>query len=298
MWTEYFRPTTLDDIIGHGEHINVLKEKITIKDKDNKIKSLRLMFYGPPGTGKTSTAQALINDLKISRTFQKNASDDRTLTGMSDIREFVLLNSDMGGILFLDECDNLTSDAQDSLRRIIDSRAVENIHIILCVNDLGGVSEELQDRLVILQFKQVDTPSHVAFLRAVLTKSGVTNPVSDATLGAIIRAASGDIRQSINELCACYILAVSRGRDELEARHKSTLSVILATFWTISGNERLTLIHRAMEQGYTCSDIINLLGKTICECDTAKEEDIRTIFLSLKAIKAGCEDKIHMLTLC
>ena len=298
MWTEHFRPATLNDIVGHVEHISMLKEKIKqIVENDTSIKGLRIMLYGPPGTGKTSTVQALINDLKLTRTFQKNASDDRTLTGMSDVRDFIISNPEKS-ILFLDECDNLTSDAQDSLKRIIDSKAADDVHIILCVNDLSGVSEELQDRLVILQFKHVDTPSHVAFLRGVLTKSGITKPVSVQTLTTIIKSAFGDIRQSINELCACYILSVSRFNDEIEARHKSILSVILNSFWLSIPEDRQKLLDRATEQGYTCADIINLLSKTICECDTAKEEDIQTIFLSLKAIKAGCVDKIHMLTLC
>lgn len=292
MLTEEFRPKTFDDVVGHNEHVRILKSYCSSHGL------VRLLLYGPPGTGKTSTAIVTINELIKLGNFDndcvlfRNASDDRTMLGISDVREFISLRG--RGIIFLDECDNLTQDAQDSLRRIMDSKQADLFHFILCVNDISGIAAEIKDRLVTLRFSKIDISSHVSFLKRVATRLDKTAP--DDVFMDIIKETDGDIRQSINELLACCILSTVRSTP-LMSRHKSTLNSLLCSFWSKSIEERRNHILLAEASGYTCPDIVSALWKLVC-CEPASKKDVELICMSMAAINAGCVDRIHMLRLC
>src|SRR3989344_5259118 len=208
------------------------------------------------------------------------------------VREFISLRG--RGIIFLDECDNLTQDAQDSLRRIMDSKQADLFHFILCVNDISGITAEIKDRLVTLRFSKIDISSHVSFLKRVATRLDKTAP--DDVFMDIIKETDGDIRQSINELLACCILSTVRSTP-LMSRHKSTLNSLLCSFWSKSIEERRNHILLAEASGYTCPDIVSALWKLVC-CEPASKKDVELICMSMAAINAGCVDRIHMLRLC
>ena len=89
-----------------------------------------LLLYGPPGTGKTSTAVSLAIDIfgpkKSGFVLELNASDER---GIGVVREQIksfaatktlslsATNAPSFKIIILDECDAMTSAAQNALRR-------------------------------------------------------------------------------------------------------------------------------------------------------------------------------------
>ena len=84
-----------------------------------------MLFYGPPGTGKTTTvlacAQKLYGDKYKNMILELNASDDR---GIDVVREQIknfasaqTLFSSGFKMVILDEADNMTQAAQNSLRR-------------------------------------------------------------------------------------------------------------------------------------------------------------------------------------
>lgn len=142
-WVEKYRPTALADVLSHGNIIAtrtfvlsclvtfLLNQRCIVRRFASNGKLPHLLFYGPPGTGKTSTAVSLANDIfgvhgKAAMVLELNASDERGITVVRDqIKNFAatrtLSSSHPSGgnfkLIILDECDAMTSAAQNALRR-------------------------------------------------------------------------------------------------------------------------------------------------------------------------------------
>ena len=197
LWVEKYRPKTLDEIIDREEIVTRLKAFVKSGNVPN------MLFVGPPGTGKTTAALALVNDLyqgsTTGRFMELNASDER---GINTIREIV---KDFARsrpsteipfkILILDESDNMTQDAQQALRRIME-RYASVTRFILLANYQWGIIEPIQSRCAVFRFPPL-SPTHIreGVIR-VLEKEGVS--WTEEAIDEIVKAARGDMRKAIN----------------------------------------------------------------------------------------------------
>jgi len=155
IFAEKYRPQTLDDVIGQEDAIASLKGFI----KHDKVP--HMLFTGPAGTGKTTTAVALAKDLYGENWkeyfLEMNASDDN---GINTIREKVKSYARIKvigrkyKIIFMDECDNMTKDAQSALRRIIEMYS-DKCRFILSCNYPNKIIDPIKDRCVVFRFKSI-----------------------------------------------------------------------------------------------------------------------------------------------
>lgn len=141
LWTEEFRPTTLDNYICSEE----FKEKIEGWIKENDIP--HLLLVATPGTGKTTLSKLLINTLDCDSLFI-NASDE---SGIETIREKVKQFASSAGfrpikIIVLEEAGRISKDAQAALLNIIEEYS-RNTRFILTTNYINKIIEPLQSRL-------------------------------------------------------------------------------------------------------------------------------------------------------
>jgi len=196
MWVEKYRPRRLDDIVGQERAVSTLKNLVK-----NKVK-VNLLFVGRAGVGKTSAAYAYANELGLT-VIEFNASDER---GIQTIREKIkpLAMSAGDKIILLDEADNMTEDAQQAFRRIMEK---SNARFILTANYEPGIIEPIRSRCLLLRFRPLTEDEIMRYLAEVFKKEGLKGftggeSVEDLyrVLRQIIRQYNGDLRRILNTL--------------------------------------------------------------------------------------------------
>lgn len=144
MWTEKYRPKSLDKMINQTEIVERLKGFVRARNVPHCI------FAGPPGTGKTTAALCLAHNLYgegyRKHLMELNASDER---GINVVRETVKTFARIRSIgetpfkiMILDEADNMTSDAMQALRRTME-RFTETCRFVLMANYSGKIIEPI-----------------------------------------------------------------------------------------------------------------------------------------------------------
>ncbi|MBU0952868.1 MAG: replication factor C small subunit [Nanoarchaeota archaeon] len=200
VWTETYRPRKLDEIIGQQHIISRLKAWVKEKTIPN------MLFAGPAGVGKTTTALALARELFGDHwrdNFQEtNASDDRGINVVRGrIKEFASTKPIGAGfkIVFLDESDALTSEAQQALRRTIEKHAGVCRFILSC-NYSNRIIEPIQSRTAVFRFKRLDQKDVETYLQRIV--AGEKLKAAKEGLQAIINVTEGDLRKATNLLQA------------------------------------------------------------------------------------------------
>ena len=207
MWVEKYRPIKLEQVINQKEIVNGLKNLIK-----NPYEIPHLLFAGPAGVGKTTTALCIARELLGEdwqrNTLELNASDERGIKMVRErVKEFAAvmkLATDTKDnvsfrIIILDEADEMTSEAQTALRRIIEDSSKTTRFIIIC-NYLSQIIQPIQSRCVVFRFMRLAKEDVIGYLKMICEKEGVK--YEEKALSQIYGATSGDLRHSINILQA------------------------------------------------------------------------------------------------
>ncbi len=199
-WVEKYRPQTLEEVVGQDHIIPRLKRYVEEGNMPN------LMFTGPAGVGKTTTALALAKEMLgeywRQNFLELNASDARGIdTVRNDIKNFSRLKS-VGApfrIIFLDEVDNMTKDAQHALRREMEMYTKTSSFILSC-NYSSKIIDPIQSRCAIFRFTPIKGSQIIKRLKIIAEAENVT--ATAGALESIVYFAEGDMRRAVNILQA------------------------------------------------------------------------------------------------
>ena len=198
IYMEKYRPQGFDDVVGQSQVIKYLKEFVKNKNVPH------MLFAGPAGCGKTTTAIALARELygKDWKHYflEMNASDERkleTIRGkVKDSARIKVIGQDFK-IIFMDEADNLTWDAQPALRRIMEVNSSKCRFILSC-NYPNKIIEPIKDRCVTFRFRAIRPNDMKIMLKKIAQSESID--ITDSALHLLATLSNGSVRTALNTL--------------------------------------------------------------------------------------------------
>ncbi len=202
VWIEKYRPRTFDDVKGQEQIVEKVKAFVEQQNLPH------LLFAGPAGVGKSSLslviARQLFKDTFSQNFIELNASDERGIdvirVKVKDFARTKTMGSVPFKIIFLDECDSLTKDAQQALRRTMESYT-HNTRFILSCNYVSKVIDPIQSRCVVFKFKPLGKEQLLVLTENIARNEGLQ--ITDAVKQALCEISEGDCRRLENIMQSC-----------------------------------------------------------------------------------------------
>ena len=282
MWVEKYRPKKISDLVNQKEIMGSLNALLK-----NQSEMPHLLFSGSAGVGKTSAAICLSREILGEHwrdySLELNASDER---GIGMVREKVKKFSRFAGlnteipfkIIILDEADEMTSDAQTALRRIIEDTA-KYCRFILIANNLSKIIEPIQSRCVVFKFTRISNKEISSQLKFIAQKEKIK--ADEKGLETICDYADGDIRHAINILQA----AASRGSIDVSSvksvigltKTKDVQDVLKLALAGKVSDAREKMIELIKVYGMSESDFLKYINQAVFASKTNNIEGILEI---------------------
>ena len=199
IWTEKYRPSKFEDLVGQNEIIK------RIESLTNSLNIPHLLFAGPAGTGKSTLALIIVKELFKENWkenyLELNASDERGINVVREkVKNFARTKS-LGNvpfkIIFLDEADALTPEAQQALRRTMENYS-STCRFILSCNYSSKIIDPIQSRCALFRFKLLEKKDIEKVIQKIVIREDLT--ITPEATEMIYEGSEGDCRRCINLL--------------------------------------------------------------------------------------------------
>lgn len=267
IWTEKYRPLKFQEVAGQEDIVKRV-EALT-----NSLNIPHLLFAGPAGIGKSTLALIVVKELFKENWrenyLELNASDERGIQTIRDkVKNFARTKA-LGNIpfkiIFLDEADALTPEAQQALRRTMENYSGTCRFVMSC-NYSSKIIDPIQSRCAIFRFKLLEKKDIEKVLKRIAEKENlILNPEA---IDLLYEGSEGDCRRSINILQSTAAVSPSITKDLVstilsEAKPKE-IKVVLD--YSLAGdfkNAREKLLDIMLKQSVSGQDIIKAIQKEI-----------------------------------
>ena len=205
IWTEKYRPQTFDEVKGQVEIVDKVRAFVSSGSMPH------LMFSGPAGVGKTTLAlviaKQLFGESWRQNVLELNASDERGIdvvrVKVKDFARTRAIGDVPFKVIYLDECDALTKEAQQALRRTMENYT-KTCRFILSCNFSSKIIDPIQSRCAIFRFKPLPKEEIFKVIDKIVSEEGLM--LGEGVKDALFDVTAGDCRRLENVMQSCAVI--------------------------------------------------------------------------------------------
>lgn len=279
VWTEKYRPRKFEEVVGQEEIIK------RVKSLTNAMNLPHLLFAGPAGTGKSTLAliivRELFNESWRENYLELNASDERGIDVIRQkVKDFARTKA-IGDVpfkvIFLDEADALTREAQQALRRTMENYT-STCRFILSCNYSSKILDPIQSRCVIFRFQLLEKKDIKKRVDVICQNEGLT--ITNEAFDTLYESSGGDCRRIINLLQATASISPNITPDLVNTiisqAKPSDIKIVLD--YALSGdfeNSRQKLLDIMLKDSVSGQDVIKAIQKEVWNLEIEPELKVR-----------------------
>jgi replication factor C small subunit len=279
IWTEKYRPSRFDEIVGQHEITKRVKSLVQAMNIPH------LLFAGPAGIGKSTLALIIVKELYGTKWkenyLELNASDERGIDvvrqKVKDFARTKAIENIPFKVIFLDEADALTKEAQQALRRTMENYS-NTCRFVLSCNYSSRIIDPIQSRCVVFRFKLLEKKDISEVVRRIGEKEKLN--ISEDAFEALYEASEGDCRRAINLVQATASISPDINSEMIKMVSASTRpgDVKVVLDYALSGdfiNAREKLLDVMLKESVSGTDIIKAIQKEIWNLQVEPEIKVR-----------------------
>jgi replication factor C small subunit len=279
IWTEKYRPSEFSEVVGQDDIVK------RVKSLTDSLNIPHLLFAGPAGTGKSTlaliTVKALFKNNWKENYLELNASDERGINVVREkVKNFARTKS-LGAVpfkvIFLDEADALTPEAQQALRRTMENYS-STCRFILSCNYSSKVIDPIQSRCAIFRFKLLEKKDMEKVIKKIAESEKLTT--TPEAMEIIYEGSEGDCRRCINLLQSTASISASITYELVSTilSNAKPKDIRVALDYAIAGDfqrAREKLLDIMLKESISGQDVIKAVQKEIWNLPVEPELKVR-----------------------